>query len=132
MRLLLICVAVTLGAPTAWAEDAETFVIQVPDPKGLFRVEDLSPYQAELCAEFRRLAGAYRKPAFDALRQAGAFPIDEKRVGEAHVVALLGEPDRAESGWLVYFLGFGDGGGHSMHIMLVDGRAAMIWFSRTL
>jgi hypothetical protein len=53
-------------------------------------------------------------------------------VSEAQVVALLGAPDRKEKDRMIYSLGFGNGGGHSLDILIVDGRAAMIGFTKTL
>lgn len=130
--LISMLSAACIAGPDVIAAEADAFVVQIPDPKQPFRIEDLTPEQTSLCAEFRRLAGGYRKPAFDALWQAGALPIDERRVSEAQVVALLGTPNRKEKDSMGYALGFDHGAGYSLAIMLVEGRAAMISFSKTL
>lgn len=134
---LMLIVSILGGDGRAAAADDEIaevdpLEIKFPSPTEPFRVEDLTPEQAGLCAQFRRLAGEYRKPAFAALQRAGAFSIDEKRVTEEHVIAWLGNPDARDGGYLTYSLGFGESAGHALMILLHDGRAAMIGFSRTL
>lgn len=117
----------------SWGADSGApFVVQVPDPKEEFRIADLTPEQKDLCAAFRAQAGEYRKPALDAALGSGALPLDQKRVRKEQIVELLGSPESESPSRMVYSLGFKDGVGYACAVQIVDGRAWLFAFTKTL
>lgn len=130
-KLVWVCL---VCASPLWcqAEDLPAFQVQIPSPKEEFRIEDLSDEQKQLCSDFRALAGQYRKPALEALFSSGAFPLEQKRITKAQVLALLGESESVTEDEVGYSLGFDQGAGHAFAVKFIDGRAAFIMFSKTL
>lgn len=128
IQTLAAVISLHLSLPL-FAEDLPPVELRLPQPKEPFRIEELSAGQVRLCAQFRRLAGKFRKPAIEAVLASGAFPLDEKRITVDQVVALFGDPEGRGDHELNFSLGSSEGTGHAMFVTIIDGRAARIGFA---